>query len=126
MNLFAIYRKGYEGPALERAWYGPANGYYDYTGWPEAVTRTPSLRVLTKLSKAFEVAGSDSHEGQIAYAVRDENYYQHQMRLQYGDDDCPGVHHTVPKIRVAAIFTDENEAKAAYPQAEIRSYKIGW
>jgi hypothetical protein len=126
MKLYAIYGKGYEGPAAERAWYGPADGYYDYTGWPEAVSKTPSLRMLTKLSKAFEVAGADSHEGKIAYAVRDEDYLRSQMELQYGNEFCPGVHHTVPTVRVAAIFTDEKEAKAAYPKAEIRSYKIGW
>jgi hypothetical protein len=48
------------------------------------------------------------------------------MLLQYGVDGCPSVHHTVPKIMVKAIFTNELQAKATYPSAEIRPYEIGW
>ncbi len=120
MKLYAIYNRGPHTSAMERAWYGPENGYYDYTGWPKAVTHTPSLRVLSKMSKAFEVAGKDPHSGGTAWVVRDEDYYERQSEMQ------EWVHHTTPKIRMAAIFTDENEAKAAYPKAEIRKYEIGW
>ncbi len=120
MRLFAIYSRGPHSSLADRVWYGPENGYYNYTGWPLAVTKLPSFCFWSMLSKGHEVQGGNNHMSRTAFVVRDEQYYERQMRIQ------EWIHHRNPKVRVAAIFTDEMEARTAFPDAQIRQYKIGF
>lgn len=120
MQLFAIYNKKAHGRAWERGWYkDDADSYYRGTGWPDSISSSSVLKIgSVDLCKAFEVEGSCEDDAQTAYVVCDEEYRKAKEELQQW------VRHTVPKIKVKAVFTNEAEAKAAYPGAEVKAYEI--
>jgi hypothetical protein len=125
MKLYAIYNKKNHSPAIERMWYGDEGDYYRGTGFPDAISCTPVMGPGIDLSREFEVSGTADFAAETVYVVNDVKYKERQELLQYGDGEfIPGVHHTVPKIRVAAIFTNEAEARATNPGADVLKYKI--